>query len=75
MNKEYVPYEQALELKQLGYPQDHYINWYSRLDRLEHDFEYVQEDYTDACCAAPLYQQAFRWFREKHNLDLSINTV
>jgi hypothetical protein len=27
---------------------------------------------TDLDCSAPLYQQAFRWFREKYNLHAEI---
>lgn len=29
----------------------------------------------DTDCTAPLYQQAFRWFREKHNIDCNVNVV
>lgn len=81
MNKEFISYEQALELKELGFreqtlayysknfnPKGSYILIFasdsgSIIDWNEPDEE---NDYTYA--SAPLYQQAFRWFREKYNL-------
>jgi hypothetical protein len=52
MNKEFIPYEQALELKELGFKKDN-------------DFGLL---YKGDGIPSILYQQAFRWFREKHNL-------
>jgi hypothetical protein len=68
MNKDFVQYPEALELKGLGYPQNGYFAWYAH-DGLHYDSEYIEEDFTYACCAAPTYSQAFRWFREKYNLE------
>jgi hypothetical protein len=73
MNKEFIPYEQALELKELGF-NEKCVNHYS-----EHNGESLlhlmsttpvknESFITYKGCAAPLYQQAFRWFREKYNL-------
>lgn len=76
MNKEFIPYEQALELKELGFNEECLasyichkeirfdiqeqsgIRWYSVKNS---EFEGGEH------CAIPLYQQAFRWFREKHD--------
>ena len=63
MNKEFVPYEQALELKELGFD-DYNIAWYAIVDEKP---KIVFLNYGSHLCA-PLYQQAFRWFREKHDL-------
>ena len=52
MNKEFIPYEQSLELKELGFD--------------EECFTY--NDNSKIFRAGVLYQQAFRWFREKHGL-------
>lgn len=59
MNKEFIPYKQALELKELGFDED-VFEWF---DTETKDFCDVMKE-----VKAPLYQQAFRWFREKHNL-------
>ena len=88
MKNEYIPYEQALELKELGFDepclayligfgdgtkengrykinqqQMFYPNDTSPDDKAEelglHPF---------VMCGVPLFQQAFRWFREKHGL-------
>jgi hypothetical protein len=69
MNKEFIPYEQALELKELGYNQSGYLNWYNLKGELQWDFEYSESEFSKKCCSAPLYQQAFRFFREKYNLQ------
>jgi hypothetical protein len=68
--KDFTLYPEALELKQLGYPQNDYFAWYAH-DGLHYDSEYIEEDFTYACCAAPTYSQAFRFFREK-GLDVKI---
>jgi len=61
MNREFIPYEQALELKELGF--DYYnIAWYTVIDEKP---KIVFLNYGSHLCA-PLYQQAFRWFREKY---------
>ena len=69
--KDFTLYPEALELKQLGYPQNGYFAWYGH-DGLHYDSEYIEEDFTYACCAAPTYSQAFRWFREKYKLKCCI---
>jgi hypothetical protein len=72
MNKEFIPYEQALELKELGF--DEPCMAFYELNNREAMVVGVSQRYndpslltiTDFC--APLYQQSFRWFREKYNL-------
>ena len=67
MKNEFIPYEQALELKGLGFDEPCF-GWfntgYLRVGCFE--LEHVQGL---GYLAAPLYQQAFRWFREKHGLN------
>lgn len=60
MEKEFVPYEQALELKELGFDETCYLS--SPFN--EESGEFIP---------TPLYQQAFRWFREKYNIAHSID--
>jgi hypothetical protein len=57
--KEFIPYEQALELKELGF--DEYVLEYYNTETK--DFCHVMKE-----IKAPLFQQAFRWFREKCSL-------
>jgi hypothetical protein len=72
MDKEFIPYEQALELKELGFDEP----CFGYYGNSEEDSTIVLElrtisqegDLAKRICSAPLYQQAFRWFREKHNL-------
>ena len=69
MNKEFIPYEQALELKELGFDEE-CLAYYHQDQMLEIDSLGIKRDHYRGKFGvlAPLYQQAFRWFREKHGL-------
>ena len=78
MNKEFIPHEQALELKELGFD-DECVGYYSPdmdgkyyLFTSSTDNTNRMEKYNPNVCPAPLYQQAFRWFREKKLCDGSV---
>jgi hypothetical protein len=68
MEKEFVPYEQALALKELGFEYVSTIFAYDEVGELytrsgiPHDFN------IRGLLSAPTYSQAFRWFREKYDL-------
>ena len=64
MNKEFVPYEQALELKELGFDEPCFA-WFGPTGKFN--------DWDTTDTIAPLYQQAFRWFREKYKLNGEVN--
>ena len=61
MKKEFVPYELALRMKQLGFDERCIMHW--RKGKLSY---YQMGDFSPTHTPAPLYQQAFRWFREKY---------
>jgi len=68
MNKEFIPYEQALALKELGFDDEKLKSYDTSVVVL--DGKYLLDDWYDVnrvnTVKAPLYQQAFRWFREKY---------
>jgi hypothetical protein len=87
MEKEFVPYEPALELKQLGFAEPCFNRFYTKPnskmfgidDKGRHypikntakklytiGEHFVLKD--DNVISAPLYQQAFKFFRKKYNL-------
>ena len=83
MKNEFIPYEEAIALKELGFNEPcfsyftvfgKFSNDVSNARRYNSDFEK-----SGGYISAPLYQQAFRWFREKYNklhtvnIDLSNN--
>ena len=87
MNKEFVPYYQALALKELGFDEPCF-GFYGGLSPLGDRYSWNTGGYNNNSdigdsknfhCTRPLYQQAFRWFREKYNrlhtvnIDLSNN--
>ena len=67
MTQEFVPYEQALKLKQLGFDEPCLAVYFNATKALYFD-KYINEFNKDVRTLAPLYQQAFRWFREKYKL-------
>lgn len=97
MNKDFVPHEEALALKELGFDEECFAGYFNYVsDNPERATQLLApkdsifgENYmfknsvdfikmpsmainhhpiVNKNCAAPLYQQAFRWFREKHSL-------
>jgi hypothetical protein len=72
MTQEFITYEQALALKELGFDEPCF-RWYDERwgDDLQQDKFNTNKDLfmTDLDCSAPLYQQVFRWFREKYELE------
>ena len=92
MEKEFVPYEQALALKQLGFDEPCFNRFYTKpqskifgVDEKGRHYpikntskklytmgeHFVLND--SNVILAPLYQQAFRWFREKYGLFIQPN--
>ena len=83
MKEQFIPYQLALELKELGFNEgvlaqyrvDGYLCWGKDDCSLGSDIS--DEDYKNNCfpefgCRAPLWQQAFRFFREKYGLHYII---
>ena len=70
MKKEFVPYEQAFELKKLGFDEPCF-GWYSGMEGNPFRQGYC-ETYSgiENCVKSPLYQQVFRWFREKYGVKV-----
>ena len=82
MKNEFVPYEQALALKELESDEPYlgecfgeyrqwdgskpYLQLYQDLDGCSTDP--ADYEYTTEC-SAPTYSQAFRWFRKKYKLN------
>jgi hypothetical protein len=65
MEKEFVPYEIAGQLKELGFDEP----CFGYFD-CERDFQFVPNKKKFLICevARPTFSQVFRWFRDKHNL-------
>jgi len=70
MNKEFIPYEEALALKELRFGEGCFKSYLT--DTKELTSRGFADFYKDHEVVAPLYQQAFRWFRDilrvKHSI-------
>jgi hypothetical protein len=91
MEKEFVTYELALRMKQLGFDEpclayyveteftatsDAMLFLINRNDTIIHNNStYLSNDIYEGVISAPLFQQVFRWFREKYDLlnDIGIS--
>jgi len=75
MEKEFIPYEQALELKDLGFDEpcfgfygtDGYL--YIQYARNGNIFK------RNNGCLSPTFSQIFRWFREKYNIHYAMKPI
>jgi hypothetical protein len=73
MEKEFAPYELSLALKELGFDEPCF-GYYNTDPYLGSPaFNLVKPFDHEWCLPAPLYQQAFRWFREKYELVVDWN--
>ena len=77
MEKEFIPYSEALALKELGFDepcvQAYHTNGENELSAFYSNPNIVDEWLKKLpLIKAPLYQQAFRWFKEKYKLMLCI---
>jgi len=70
MEKEFIPYEQALALKELGFNEPCF-GWFTiEGDGAKPNFILSTKHKQDiGLCLAPTYSQAFRWFREKYRIE------
>ena len=85
MNKEFIPYNEALELDFLGFNEQclgyyHICDTKELKDTFECDYFFHEKagNWNSNCpqIKAPLYQQAFRWFRKKYpELDFGVAKI
>ena len=75
MEKEFVPYNQALKLKALGFDEPcfgYYGKGVLSIEIIKSGKIFTNEDSIyfdkDSSCLAPTFGQAFRWFREKYGI-------
>ena len=62
MEKEFVPYDESLALKELGFDKPCMRGWYKNLEIWYHpDSDIILDN--------PTFSQAFRWFRNKYKLQ------
>lgn len=72
----FIPYELALLLKEKGFDEPSFGVWNNIEKRLYIGLEYdTNQNNMPNGCKAPLYQQIIDWFREKHNIDITIMPV
>lgn len=70
MEKEFVPYEEALKLKQLGFDEPCFATYVFKklfIGEFLNSMSFELCEKTEVF-PAPTYSQAFRWFREKYGL-------
>jgi hypothetical protein len=71
MNKEFIPYELALELKRLGFDKPCFGVYFNSTQELFIGKK-VNQYTEDVRTSAPTFSQAFRWFRDNYYLNAQI---
>lgn len=69
MEKEFIPYELALKLKELGFNEECGA-YYSPMDNKLSNIGIVS--ISSRVLKAPLWQQVFSWFRNEYGIDSTI---
>jgi hypothetical protein len=83
MDKYFVPYQPSHDLIELGFDEPCFAKYYQQdgntpfIQIGESEIEEAESAGDDVTfeCDAPLYQQAFRWFREKYFLHSCISAM
>jgi hypothetical protein len=86
MEKEFIPYQESLEIKELGFDEECFgfythkgeLRRYTNFDGELNDFQTLKNSSItmgDNWCAAPIFSQAFRWFREKYNIHYAMKPI
>lgn len=65
MKEQFVPYEQALGLKELGFNEECISRYWTNIFQLRSPENFNSENSKIDSVSAPLWQQAFDWFRDK----------
>ena len=77
MKKEFIPYEQALALKEIGFDEPCLANYSPKFNLYHPEKNYLFNLKSTMLgnneCKAPTFSQAFRWFREKFKAEGYIN--
>jgi hypothetical protein len=73
LEKEFVPYQQSLELKELGFDEPCFT-WYWDDIGMYNGLEFGNHNKKLNIVSAPTFSQAFRWFREVHSLYHNVET-
>ena len=82
MKNDFIPYEQALALKELGFDEPCFGNYYTLDGKIWKLVDNGQYDLLDELydigskftISAPTFSQAFRWFREKYGFFHYVTT-
>lgn len=76
MKEQFVTYEIALKLKELGFDEECLTsfepgwNFNMPSGRTKNNSNYPKENVINQKCAAPLWQQVIDWFRKKHDVHI-----
>lgn len=80
MQDQFVPYEVAFAMKELGFDGECFAFYYGKITEqpvFDMGLNLYTENRTntglvskfkDGLCTVPLWQQAFEWFRDEHNI-------
>lgn len=78
MEKEFLPYNESLELKELGFDEPCIKGFYKKesiYSTVNAPVDFNNKKQSSELISAPTFSQAFRFFREKYNIECYIKSL
>jgi hypothetical protein len=76
IGNEFIPYEQALALKELGFDEPCLAKYQKLSETANYQLQLLQKERNcnrlDTAISAPLYQQVFRWLYQKLDIEKGV---
>jgi hypothetical protein len=80
MNREFIPYQIALDMKSIGFDEPCLANYNNGgilqpvmlIEKQNTNNHFASGGYFKEVCTAPTFSQCFRWFREKYGIQATI---
>jgi hypothetical protein len=74
MTKEFTPYDRSLKLKAIGFDEPCFGYYLQNKRFISYEERRSMPKQTKDAISAPLFQQAFRWFREEYKFHAEIRS-
>ncbi len=77
IQEQFVPYEIALKLKELGFDEECFGYYYDKTDNIQTSYSFHFNGKGERLANdvnAPLFQQVIQWLREKYNIHIIVKS-
>lgn len=75
MKKQFVPYRQSLELKELGFNQECIARYWTNIFQLRSPENFNSENHKINSVSAPIWQQCFNWIEDNYKIYVTMDNL